>query len=425
MAGTIVCCDIGNSKICTVIANVADRRIVEILGVGQAASRGVRKGIVVEIDDAAMAIMESLKEAESAAGLRVGWAFVGLNGKHIDSTNAVVSVETGRKDHMVTESDVKGAERKLEAISFPEGRVKVSVHSRQYAVDNVDMVKNPLSMHGFRLDLETHIVTADSDYAGNVSTCLERAGVPFSSESFVANPLASSEAVLEPEDKEKGAIVVDIGGGTTGIAVLREGSIWYTAVLPVGGCQITNDLSVCLNIPFSAAEELKLQAGTLYPERGIHTAGTEMLERCGTSLDEVSYIIRARVEEILRMTQTKTPHMPDILVLTGGTAKLPGMDQFAREVLGRQARVGAPRYLPEDCKGLDDPVYASVVGMLVLGSRGADFRRNGHRRFMPLYPGFRSGLSAIGSRLPRVSFGAPGSQETKDQLVIQRRASRG
>ncbi|MFC2000296.1 cell division protein FtsA [Chloroflexota bacterium] len=423
MAGTIACIDIGSSKICTVIANVAYRRVVEILGVGQAASRGVEKGIVVEIDDATADIRDSLEAAESAAGLGADRAFVGFSGKHIYSTNTVVSVDVARKDHLVTESDIEEADRKLESISFPENRVRVNVIRRQYALDNMDIAKNPLSMRGLRLDLEAHIVTADLDYKQNILTCLERAGVPFSSGSFVANPWASAEAVLEPEDKEKGAIVVDIGGGSTSIAVYREGSIWYTAALPVGGRQITSDLAACLNIPVTSAEELKMRVGTLYPEGEIQ-ADTEVLERCGTSLDEVSYIIRARVEEILMMTRSRVPYMPDILVITGGTANLPGMDRFTQEVFGLQARVGVPRCLPEDPKGLDDPVYASVIGLLLLGSWMAGLRSNGHGRFLQLYSGLRSGLSTARFRVPGVNFGAAGLGESKDRILVPSRPVR-
>ena len=416
-AGSIACIDIGSSKICTVIADVADGRILEILGVGDVPSRGVRKGTIVEIDDAAMAVKQSVEQAESAAGFKAGRTYVGFTGKHIGSTNTIVSVDIARKDRMITESDIREAEKRLEAVSFPEDRVKVNVIKRRYAVDSVGGIRNPVGMHGYRLDLEAHIVTADYGYRENRAACLERAGVPFSSESFVANPRASAEAVLESEDKERGAIVADIGGGTTGIAVYREGSIWYTAALPVGGRQITNDLAIALSIPFSAAEELKLQAGTLYPEAEVQPAAAEILERCKISLEEVSYIIRARVEEILRMAQSKAPHVPDILVVTGGTANLPGMDRFAREVFGLQARVGVPRYLPEDSKGLDDPAYASAIGLLLWGSRGREYRRDGRGdfggRLSGLYSGLRSGWGSVRSRLPRVSFGTSQPEETE------------
>jgi len=404
-AGSIACIDIGSSKICTVIANVADGRILEILGMGDVPSRGVQKGIIVDIDDAAMAIKQSVEEAESAAGFKAGRTYVGFSGKHIGSTNTTVSVDIARRDRMITESDIKEAERKLKAISFPEHRVKVNVIRRRYAIDSVEGIRNPLGMHGYRLDLEAHIVTADFGYRENRATCLERAGVLFSSDSFVANPRASAEAVLEPEDKERGAIVADIGGGTTGIAVYREGSIWYTAALPVGGRQVTTDLAVGLSIPFSAAEELKVTGGGLYPEK--EDAGkVALIEKYRTTPEVMSYMIRARVEEILRMVLSKPPQLPQLpklLVLTGGTAKLPGMKQFVEDELGLQARIGVPGNLPEGADDLADPAYATAVGLLLWGQReqvgGAGARRGDRvaRRFAfelgRLWQGIRSRAS--------------------------------
>ncbi len=409
-AGNIACIDIGSTKVCTVIANVSDGRIVQILGIGQAPSRGVQKGIIVDLDDATAVIKESVEKAESTAP-KVRAAFVGFSGKHISSTNPMVSVDTRRRDHLVTELAIREAERKIQSVVFPDDRIKVNFVKRQYAIDRVGGIRNPLGMHGFRLDLEAHIVTADLGYMENLAACLRRAGLGLTLDSFVANPLASSEAVLEPEDREMGVIAADVGGGTTGIAVYRDGSIWHTSVLPVGGKQITNDLAVGLSVPFSAAEELKVRCGGLYPEL-VESSGGDMLQKYKTSSEEVSYIIRARVEEILRMILSKTPYVPNILVLTGGTAKLPGIDQFAQEVLGVQTRVGKPRELPQGADGLDDPAYAASVGLLLWGAEsqegmlGADLG-GGLQRF---YAGLVSGWNTLWARRPRIVFGEP---ETK------------
>ena len=411
--GTIACIDIGSSKICTIIANVADKRIDSILGVGEVASRGVQKGIIVDMDDASMMIRESVERAQSATAPKVGWALAGFSGKHISSTNPMVSVDTSRKDHLVTESAIGEAKSKLEAIVFPEDRVRLNMVGRQYAIDRVGGIRNPLGMHGFRLDLEAHIVTADYGYMQNLLECLRRAGVAVSLGSLVANPLASAEAVLEPEDKERGVIVADIGGGTTGIAVFREGSIWHTSVLPVGGRNVTNDLAIGLNIPFSGAEELKVAGGGLYPER-VDASRIEVIEKYKTTPEELSYMIRARVEEILRMIQSKTPYVPNILVLTGGTAKLPGMEQFAREELGLQARIGRARVLPEDSKGLDDPAYAAGVGLLLWGAKSEEL--GGRVELGGGLTRFTSGLGSlwqsIWSRRPKLSFGGPTTEES-------------
>ena len=411
-AGNIACIDIVSTKICTIIANVSDGRIIQVLGVGHAASRGIQKGIVVDIDDATLAIKESVDEAQSAAP-KVEVPLIGFGGKHISSTNPMVSVDTGRRDHLVTEAAIGEATGKLQAVVFPEDRVKVNMVRRQYAIDRVGGIRNPLGMHGFRLDLEAHIVTADYGYMENLLVCVRRAGVAASLGDCVATPLASGEAVLEPEDKERGVILADIGGGTTGIAVYRDGSIWHTAVLPVGGRQITNDLAVGLSIPFSAAEELKVTGGGLYPER-VDASRIEVIEKYKTTPEELSYMIRARVEEILRMVLSKTPHVPSILVLTGGTAKLPGMEQFAREELGLQVRIGVPGNLREGAEGLDDPAYAASVGLLLWG---AERGRSGGRvelggGLTSIFSGLGTLWQSIWSRRPRLSFGGSTTEES-------------
>ncbi|MFC1999942.1 cell division protein FtsA [Chloroflexota bacterium] len=412
-AGNIACIDIGSTKICTVIANVSDGRVVQILGVGNAPSRGVQKGIIVDIDDATIAIKESLEKAEVAAP-KVGAALIGFSGKHISSTNPMVSVDTHRRDHLVGEVAIDEAEGKIQAVVFPEDRVKVNIVKRQWSIDRVGGIRNPLGMHGFRLDLEAHIVTADYGYMENLIACLRRSGVAATLGDFVANPLAAGESVLEPEDKERGVILADIGGGTTGIAVYREGSVWHTSALPVGGRQVTNDLAVGLSIPFSAAEELKVGSGTLYPEE-IKDARTEILEKHNTSPEELSYIIRARVEEILRMIVSKSPQRGnESLVITGGTANLPGMEQFAREVLGLQVRIGVPTNLPQGGELLNDPSYASVVGLLLWGAElGAlsERRHEGRGGGWNPFSGLRSTFGSFWNRLPRISFSPPKSEE--------------
>ena len=214
-------------------------------------------------------------------------------------------------------------------------------------------------------------------------------------------------------------MVVDIGGGTTGIAIFREGSIWYTAVLPVGGKQITSDLAMWLDTSYDTAEDLKLRAGTLCPEWKVQPKGVEMLETYGTSVDEVSYIIRARVEEIFRMIRSKVPCIPEIVVVTGGTAALPGMDIFAQEVLDCQVWIGIPKFLPEDTKGLDHPRYASAVGIMILGSRREGPFRNGNG-LKHLYSGLCSGLVGVTSRFPRFSFNMSLHRQPVAQAAIQK-----
>jgi len=367
-SGNVACIDVGNTKICTIIASVSDEGINEVLGVGRVPSRGIRKGIIVNPDDATEAIRRSIEEAEIAVS-KVDLPLVGFSSKHIGSINCMGSVDVPRQGHLITESIIAQAEREaMQDVVFPEGQRMVNI-VKTYALDGVKGTKNPLGMHAFRLDLEAHIIAADSTCVGNIARCLKQAGVAVSPDSFVVNPLASSEAVLEPEEKEAGVILADIGGGTTGITVFRKGAVQHTSALPVGGRQVTKDLAAGLNISFSAAEELKINNGSLYSEEKIKIASTEMKKKYKTSAERMSYIIRVRMKEILRMILSESPYVPNILVLTGGGANLPGTEQFAREVVGLQVRVGRPRGLSQGADGLDDPSYAASAGLLLWGAQ--------------------------------------------------------
>ena len=400
--------DIGSSNICSIIASL-NGRTVHVLGAGCVPSRGIQKGIVLDVDDAATSIRESVDKARGASGTRVHRTVVGFSSKHLSSANPMVSVETDRRDHVVTEAALLHAERELQAIAFPEDRMKVNMVTRQYAVDNMGGIKNPLGMHGYRLDLEAHVVTADTTYVENLALSMRRAGLPVLSNCFVANPLACGQAVLEPEDRERGVMVADIGGGGTGLAVFKDGSIWHTSALPVGGRQVTNDLAVGLNIPFSRAEELKTSHGSVYPNEAAESIFSEY----SSSADQVAYIIRSRMEEILRMIITKSPDVPGTLVLTGGGAKLAGLEQFAQELLGLKVRIGKPRALP--VVGLDDPAYAAGVGLLFWGTGAAQIEENGNganggsddllQPFVSLLSGLRTGWITLWSRRPRIVFG--------------------
>lgn len=396
---TVACIDIGSSQICTIIARVADRRIDDILGVGEVVSRGVRKGLIVSIGDAADAIRESLGAAESRAGLTGVRVRVGFGGSHIRCSNPRVTVPTDRREQLVTESVMKAAVNEMEGYPFPQDpakQVKVNTVPRQYRIDRVHVTKNPLKMRAYSLDYEAHIVAAGKTYMDNLLDCVKEAGVTATLGDFVANPLASGLAVLEPEDMDRGVILADIGGGTTGIAVYREGSIWHTASLAVGGTQITNDLAQGLSIPLSEAEELKKGGGGLYSER-VDASRMEVIEKYKTTPEELTYMIRARVEEILRMILSRPPEvgqLPKFLVLTGGTAKLPGMKQFVEDELGLQARVGVPGNLPEGADDLADPAYAAAVGLLVWRERTGPFDGGD--------AGEGGGLEILTSRLDRV-----------------------
>ena len=366
--GNICCVDIGSSKICTLVASVREKTITKIIGAGIVPSAGVEKGVVSDLLNARRAIKESLAKAEHTAP-KVERAWIGFSGRHIRSLNNRVPVTIGHPKHLVTPAALRRGATAVQKLNFPQDRRMLPPILRQHFLDGIS-IKNPVGMHGFRLDVEAHIITAGEAYLQNLENCLRQARV--SIEGLVANPVAASEAVLTPEDKEEGVVLADIGGGTTDIAVFREGGLWHTSVLPIGGIQVSRDIAAGLGIPLSVAERLKVENG------GLFSQGEVWVEKEGhrVSREELCYIIRARMEEILRMALLELPagYTPTSMVLTGGTAKLADIEEFAQEVLGIKVRVEKPKGEPETEEGLDDPAYAASVGLLLWGAGRKDER---------------------------------------------------
>lgn len=367
----VACIDIGSTKICALLANVSEEKDLRILGIGVVPSLGVQRGVIVDIDDTRRSIREALDKIERASGINVTQAIVGFSGKHIGSLNNRVAVAIDRRDHLVTPNALRHGLVSVHKITLPQDRRMVHVIPRRYFLDGVTGIRNPIGMHGFRLDLEAHIVTGGFVYIQNLGVCLESAGVHI--QDIVVNPIACAEALLDQEDKEDGVIVVDIGGGTTDIAVYGDGSIWHTSVIPVGGMQVTKDLAAGLGIPFSAAEELKIKYGNLLPgsEGWTESVNSDTTEKYSVSQEDLCYIIRARLEEILRMILLEIPHSeytPKSVVLTGGTANLAGMKEFAEQVMGLPVRIEKPKGIAEGDEALYDPSYAASAGLLLWGA---------------------------------------------------------
>lgn len=374
----VACIDIGSTKICALLASVNDRSVERILGMGVVPSLGVQRGVIVDIDDTRRAIREAIDKVERASGMKISQAFVGFSGKHVGSLNNRVAVAIDRRDHLVTSDALRHGLVSVHKITLPQDRRMVHVIPRRYFIDGVTGIRNPLGMHGFRLDLEAHIITGGLVYVQNLGVCVEAAGVQILD--LVVNPIACSEAVLNQEDKEDGVILVDIGGGTTDIAVYGDGSLWHTSVLPVGGIQVTKDVSAGLGIPFSVAEELKINYGNLLPgnEGWTESLGSDTDEKYSVSQEDLCYIIRARLEEILRMVLLEIPHSeytPGSVVLTGGTANMNGIEEFAQQVMGLPVHVEKPKIIAQGDESLGDPSYSAAAGLLVWGAiHGEDER---------------------------------------------------
>jgi cell division protein FtsA len=379
--GTFASIDIGTTKVCTVVGEISGEEEMRILGVGIAPSAGLSRGMVENIRDATESIKVSVEKAERSSGTRILSAHVGIAGAHIACLNNRGIVAIPDRARPILPDDVARVLDGARVVSIPTNREIIHVIPRYYVVDGQDNVSDPVGMYGTRLDVETHIVTGIDTSVQNLTKCVENVGVQV--DGLILEPLASAEAVLDEEEKEQGVVLADIGGGTTDIAVFLEGSVCHTAVLPVGGNHVTRDIVVGLRAPYQAAEEVKRAYGHAIPsmvdadeEVTIDAFGSE-----GTKTElrrRLCEIIQARCEEILEMVtaDVKRAVHDDIvsagIVLTGGTAKLAGLDLLAEQVTGWPARVGAPRGLHGLTDALTDPAYATSVGLLQWAVREAE-----------------------------------------------------
>lgn len=373
--GTLAAIDVGTTKVCTVVANVDDGN-VRVIGVGITPSTGLHKGLVVNINDARESIKKSVREAERTCGYKVESAYVGVTGRHVSSLNSRAVVAITRGDRMVRSEDLRRVLASARGVKLTPDRKLLHVIPRGYAVDGQTGVKNPVGMHGFRLDVETHIITAAVTSVQNLIKCVRSIGIDI--EELVLEPLASSEAVLTEDERQVGVLLADIGGGTTDIAIFREGSIWHTAVLPVAGYQITRDIAIGLGLPFDVAEEMKKKYGSVAPvyetKAGVKTDNL-LTNGHGISHRDLCDIIRARVEEILRLTVLEMPSseyeklVPDGLVLTGGSSNLAGIEALGRNTLQLPVRVGVPNNINGIADALHDPAYATGVGLVLWGAK--------------------------------------------------------
>ena len=372
---TIASIDVGTTKVCTTIADADNGGALRVVGVGIAPSVGLHKGLVVNINEARESIRESVRKAEQASNYKVDSAYVGVTGRHVASLNNRGVVAITRNDRVVRSDDLKRVLAAAQSGKIPSDRKLLHVIPRAYAVDGQAKVKNPVGMHGFRLDVETHVITAAVTSIQNLVKCIRSIGIDI--EDLVLEPLASSEAILTEDEKEVGIILADIGGGTTDIAVFKDSSIWHTSILPVAGYQLTRDVSIGLGLPFDVAEEMKKRYGSVMPvyESRAETNAAISQDGHGVSYQDLCDIIRARVEEIMKLILLELPSseyetlVPAGLVLTGGTSNLAGIATLGREILQLPVRVGTPTNMEGIADTLCDPAYSTSVGLLLWGAK--------------------------------------------------------
>lgn len=378
MDRTVVAVDIGTTKICTLVAEVGPppENLMRVVGVGTVPSHGLRKGVVVNVNEVTAAITESISRAERTSGYEIASAYVGLAGAHINAVNSRGVVAISRGERGIRPVDVERALEAARAIDIPHNREVLHIIPRDFSVDGDDGVRDPVGMQAYRLEVEAHIVTGSSSSIRNLIKCVQSAGIHI--DALVLEPLASGEAVLTDIEREMGVVLVDIGGGTTDIAIFIEGSIWHTVVLPTGGEQITNDIAVGLRTPYNIAEEVKIKYGhamakKVMPEEVVRAEifgqdGQQQVPR-----QFLAEIIEARAEEIFEMVLNEIKRsgydglLPAGIVLCGGTANLPGIRELARDVMGLPTRIGEPENLRGLVETLHSPAYATTTGLLEWG----------------------------------------------------------
>ena len=363
--------DIGTTKICALIGEVQDDGTIEVIGVGCHPSRGLKKGVVVNIDSTVESIQKAVDEAQIMAGIEVSSAYVGIAGGHITGINstgiiAVKSQEIGLREV----NQVIDAAR---VVALPMDREVIHVLPQEFIVDDQDGVTDPLGMSAVRLEAKVHIVTAAVTSAHNIVKCVNNAGLEV--EDIILEQLASGAATLTPEEREHGAVIIDIGGGTTDIALFAGESVKHTAVLAVGGDHITNDLAFGLGTTIPEAERVKKTYGCAYspivdPYETVEVRGTEGRSAQKFTCRDLSDIIEPRVEEIFEMVQREirqseyADRMPAGIVLTGGTALLRGIVELSEEILGSTVRRGVPQDIGGLVAMVNSPMYATGVGLL-------------------------------------------------------------
>ena len=387
----IVGLDIGTSKVLAVVAEVNDSDELEVLGVGQHPSRGLRKGVVANIDSTVQSIQLAIEDAELTAECRISSVYAGIAGAHINSMNSHGVAAIKNRDEVGAE-DVERVLEAAQAQAIPNDQRVLHILPQDFIIDGQEGIREPIGMSGVRLEAKVHIITGAVSAAQNIVKCITRCGLEV--EDMVLEQIASSYAVLDEDEKELGVCLVDIGGGTTDIAVFTDGAIRHTAVLPIAGDQVTNDIAVALRTPTQAAEELKKKYGSalgqLAPEgEMIDTPSVGEREPRKLARTTLADVIEPRVEELFLLVQAELRRsgfeelLGTGIVLTGGSAKLTGMVDLAEEIFHMPVRLGVPKYVGALSDVVRNSSFSTAMGLLMFG----------HRHQSNHYPKRRFGVS--------------------------------
>ena len=377
----IVGLDVGTSKVVAIVGEITPEGGVEIIGIGSHPSRGLKKGVVVNIESTVHSIQRAVEEAELMAGCQIHSVYAGIAGSHIRSLNShgIVAI----RDKEVTPSDVERVIDAARAVAIPADQKILHILPQEFIIDAQDGIREPVGMSGVRLEAKVHMVTGAVSAAQNIIKCVRRCGLEV--DDVILEQLASSYSVLTEDEKELGVCLVDIGGGTTDIAVFTEGSIRHTAVIPIAGDQVTNDIAVALRTPTQNAEEIKIKYACALTQLasseesievpGVGDRGSRRLAR-----QTLAEVVEPRYEELMTLVQAELRRsgFEDLVaagvVLTGGSSKIEGLVELAEEIFHAPVRLGSPQYVTGLSDVVRNPIYATGVGLLLFGNQNRTHR---------------------------------------------------
>lgn len=380
----VVGLDVGTAKVCTIVGERTSEKGIEIIGIGFQPSHGLKRGVVVDIESTVQSIRRAVEEAELIAGCQINSVCAGIAGSHIRSLNShgIVAI----RDREVTASDVERVLDAAQAVAIPADQRILHILPQEYVIDDQDGIREPVGMSGVRLEANVHIVTGAASSAQNIIKCVRRCGLEV--DDIVLEQLASSDAVLTDDEKDIGVCLVDIGGGTTDIAVFTEGAIRHTAVIPIAGDQVTNDIAFALRTPTARAEEIKIRYACALAKRAsmeeeieVPSVGERPPRRLARQT--LAEVVESRYEELLSLVQAELRRsgfeekVAAGMVLTGGSAKMEGLVELAEEILHMPVRIGHPQQVNGLIDVVRNPVYATGVGLLHFAGKNARERSAG------------------------------------------------
>jgi cell division protein FtsA len=404
--------DIGSSKIRTIVGIQEEQNPVpNIIGVGVYDSTGIRKNAVIDVEETITSISNSLEGAERMAGEPINHVFLGIGGTNLDSINSKGVIAVAKSENEISEEDIDRVIQAAQAVSIPSNRRILRIIPKTFTVDEQKGIKYPVGMTGIRLEVETHIVTGFEPIIKNIEKCVLQSGVDI--DDIIPTNLAPAEAVLSKRQKELGVVVIDIGCGGTSVCVFEDGATVHTAVIPVGGENVTNDVAIGIRTSIDTAEKIKIEYGSVLPEdvNDRESIDLSLLSKIDThivSKKQVCEIIEARYHEIFLLVKDELAKinrdgmLPAGIVLTGGASKIPGIIDLARETLNLPAQLGFPQNYDGVVDKIDDPAYATAIGLLIWGSR-FEYRQHGGLTAGIKGINFKKGLGGLKTWLKKIA----------------------